>query len=337
LHVVEASRIAGFGSVTAMPDLLAHPPASATFADLHNPFTAALRRGGISTRALAPHFAHLFSVDGSSAAVAHARREISSFSHVTVVQAALPARIRTGLFDAIIASDVLYYLPQSILIRTLTLAHAGLKIGGRVISTNHLKRFEDAERGLDRLTALTRLIFGRECRSLVGSEWRCDIFVRRKKDVSHTGLERALLSDPRPQTVAEARQLGTAAIQRFFSSLKSERTRSHRCSVNAHPKTDTPALSSLPVSLFLGEGTRIVSDRFPLQARSPGSDSMSHNELIGEMRAAATSLVAAAVATENGDLAAAENSVEDALFRVQSLLARLKQSRNGEVTPHQHR
>ena len=50
------------------------------------------------------------------------------------------------------------------------------------------------------------------------------------------------------------------------------------------------------------------------------------NELAGEMKAAASSLVTAAAATENGDLMAAVIGVEDALFRVESLLARLRQA-----------
>ena len=52
---------------------------------------------------------------------------------------------------------------------------------------------------------------------------------------------------------------------------------------------------------------------------------MPHKELAGEMRAAASSLVIAAGATENGDLVAAVIGTEDALFRVESLLARLRQ------------
>ncbi len=53
---------------------------------------------------------------------------------------------------------------------------------------------------------------------------------------------------------------------------------------------------------------------------------MSINELAGEMKAAASSLVTAAAATENGDLMAAVIGVEDALFRVESLLSRLRQA-----------
>jgi hypothetical protein len=57
------------------------------------------------------------------------------------------------------------------------------------------------------------------------------------------------------------------------------------------------------------------------------------DELAAEMRAAASSLVTAAGATENGDLVAAIIGAEDALFRVESLLARLRQA---EITSGIH-
>ena len=61
---------------------------------------------------------------------------------------------------------------------------------------------------------------------------------------------------------------------------------------------------------------------------------MSLSELAAEIRAAASSLVTAAAAVENGDFAAAENGVEDALFRTESLLSRLRQTQlEAQVAP----
>ncbi len=54
---------------------------------------------------------------------------------------------------------------------------------------------------------------------------------------------------------------------------------------------------------------------------------MSHDELVAEIRAAASSLLTAAAAAENRDYVAAEIGVEDALFRTQSLQRRLQQMR----------
>jgi len=133
---------------------------------------------GISTRALAPRFAHLLAIDGSQEAVVLARREVASFPNVSVMQASLPVTAKPGSLDAVIASEVLYYLPLRSLIKTLELAYAALKVGGRFVSTNHLKRFGDAECGIARLTAFTRATFGRESRSLLGSGWRCEVFLK---------------------------------------------------------------------------------------------------------------------------------------------------------------
>ena len=52
---------------------------------------------------------------------------------------------------------------------------------------------------------------------------------------------------------------------------------------------------------------------------------MPTNEMISEIRAAAASLITAAGAAENGDMAAAEIGIEDALFRTESLLSRIRQ------------
>lgn len=51
---------------------------------------------------------------------------------------------------------------------------------------------------------------------------------------------------------------------------------------------------------------------------------MPSKELIAEIRAAAASLITAAGAAENGDITAAEISIEDALFRAESLLSRIR-------------
>jgi hypothetical protein len=65
---------------------------------------------------------------------------------------------------------------------------------------------------------------------------------------------------------------------------------------------------------------------------------MSKDELVADMRAAASSLVTASAAVENGDLAAAEIGVEDALFRSQSLLRRIQQAQvEAEVAPSPER
>ena len=65
---------------------------------------------------------------------------------------------------------------------------------------------------------------------------------------------------------------------------------------------------------------------------------MATKELIAEIRAAASSLTTAADAAENGDVIAAVNGIEDALFRTESILGRLQQldpteRENDEIRP----
>jgi len=60
---------------------------------------------------------------------------------------------------------------------------------------------------------------------------------------------------------------------------------------------------------------------------------MTHNELVAEIRAAAASLLTAAGAAESGDMAAAEVGIEDALFRVQSLMGRVQQAVEAGQSP----
>lgn len=57
---------------------------------------------------------------------------------------------------------------------------------------------------------------------------------------------------------------------------------------------------------------------------------MIDKEMVAEIRAAAESLATAAAAAENEDLAAAEIGIEDALFRGQSLLNRMRQKQADE-------
>jgi hypothetical protein len=57
---------------------------------------------------------------------------------------------------------------------------------------------------------------------------------------------------------------------------------------------------------------------------------MSKEELMAEMRSAAASLTMAAAAIERGDYVAAEISVEEALFRTQSLMGRVQQAQQSQ-------
>ena len=134
---------------------------------------------GISTRALAPHFLNLMALDGSGMAVVLARQEVAGLTHVKIAHAALPCTLPKNGFDAIIASEVLYYLPRGKLTATLRMAHRALRRGGSFVSTHHLKYFNDAECDHISLVRATRAVFGGETRQLIGYGWRCYLYLRR--------------------------------------------------------------------------------------------------------------------------------------------------------------
>lgn len=53
---------------------------------------------------------------------------------------------------------------------------------------------------------------------------------------------------------------------------------------------------------------------------------MTNQELIAEMRVAASSLNSAAAAIQAGDFSSAEHGVEDTLFRLESVLGRIREA-----------
>ncbi|MGD9804687.1 MAG: trans-aconitate 2-methyltransferase [Hyphomicrobiaceae bacterium] len=133
---------------------------------------------GVSTRALARRFLRLAAVDGSAGAVALAKQEIGECSRVCVFQRTLPCVLPRQRFDAIVASEILYYLPRHELDVMLNAGYDALRRGGYFISTHHTRRFGDAECTHATLVEKTRKIFGHERRQLSGFGWRCYLHVR---------------------------------------------------------------------------------------------------------------------------------------------------------------
>ena len=136
---------------------------------------------GVTTRALAPRFAHLVAIDGSPAAVELTRRETRAHDNVEVLLRVLPCALPVGAFDVVVASEVLYYLPAPALTAMLANIYAALKPNGHFISTHHWRCFTDAQSSPARLADLSRRRFGAPSRTISGSGWRCDNFARRVK------------------------------------------------------------------------------------------------------------------------------------------------------------
>ena len=177
---VYAAKSDPWGARTSYDE--AHKRRSIKWALGPHPYARGLEIGcgnGISTRALAPRFLNLKALDGSGMAVALARREVAAFTHVKISQAVLPCALPRNGFNAIIASEVLYYLPRGRLAATLRMAHRALRRGGSFVSTHHLRRFNDAECDHASLVKATRAVFGGATRQLAGYGWRCDLYLRR--------------------------------------------------------------------------------------------------------------------------------------------------------------
>jgi SAM-dependent methyltransferase len=141
---------------------------------------------GISTRALARRFLRLLAIDGSAHAVALAQRQVAPGQRVGVIQRALPCPLLSARFDAVVASEVLYYLPRLRLQEMLRVAHTALRRGGYFISAHHVRRFGDAECDHTTLVKETRAVFGREWRQLNGYGWRCYVHIKRNRRLKHS-------------------------------------------------------------------------------------------------------------------------------------------------------
>ena len=127
---------------------------------------------GISTLDLSPRFARLVAVDGSARAVGIARERTRRARHVTVLDRQLPDGCPEGPFDAIIASEVLYYLPRPALTTTLAKVRSALAPGGRLVTANSTTPFSDRETSDAELTERLMRAFGPPRSQRVGAGWR---------------------------------------------------------------------------------------------------------------------------------------------------------------------
>ncbi len=106
------------------------------------PFTAALELGGsigVFTGMLAPRCENLVSLDASQTAVTAARAHLNHCelaSRVDVRLGAIPQDIPGGPFDLVLASEVLYYVPDPQLAETLVRLEHGLAPGGRLVAVH---------------------------------------------------------------------------------------------------------------------------------------------------------------------------------------------------------
>jgi cyclopropane fatty-acyl-phospholipid synthase-like methyltransferase len=92
---------------------------------------------GVLTRGLAERCNTLFAVDVAEAALAAARRRCADQSNVTIARMQIPQEWPAEPFDAILFSEVLYYLCSHDLVHTATQARASITPGGYALLVHY--------------------------------------------------------------------------------------------------------------------------------------------------------------------------------------------------------
>jgi SAM-dependent methyltransferase len=103
------------------------------------PFGCALELGGsigVFTERLAPRCEHLIMIDVSLTAAAMARRRVADLPGAYVLQGSIPDDIPELDYDLVVASEILYYLEEDCLARTLAVIRARLVPGGRLVAVH---------------------------------------------------------------------------------------------------------------------------------------------------------------------------------------------------------
>jgi SAM-dependent methyltransferase len=114
------------------------------------PFSRALELGaanGVFSNRLADRCAALCTVDFSPTAVELARERLAGREHVTVLHGTVPDDLPRGEgFDLVVASEVLYYLPDDAFRRTVDRLPQLLRPGGRLVAVHWSGQAPDLQR-----------------------------------------------------------------------------------------------------------------------------------------------------------------------------------------------
>ena len=109
----------------------------------HRRYRSALEVGcsiGVFTAMLAPLCDELLAVDVSETAVAVARQKLADVSNVRVEARTLPEQTPQGPLDLVVASEVLYYWPQDVMLSALRRFEEVLAPGGSILAVHWRKK-----------------------------------------------------------------------------------------------------------------------------------------------------------------------------------------------------
>jgi len=91
---------------------------------------------GVTTTELAEQCMKLTAIDVSQTALDRARARMGDMRNVAFLRAEVPGEWPAGRFDAVILSEVLYFLSHEEIARTSRLAHRSLEPGGTCLLVN---------------------------------------------------------------------------------------------------------------------------------------------------------------------------------------------------------
>lgn len=132
---------------------------------------------GVFTAMLAPRCEELLAVDTSQRAVEIARERLTEHPHVRVERRTLPEEMPDGPFDLIVASEVLYYWPQEVVLEALRRFEGILAVGGVFAAVHWRKETKtyplQGDEVHELLVGHTRLT---NVRTIKEPEYRLDIF-----------------------------------------------------------------------------------------------------------------------------------------------------------------
>jgi SAM-dependent methyltransferase len=146
----------------------------------HRRYRHALEVGcsiGVFTAMLAPLCNDLLAVDVSEKAVATARERLADFPHVRIEVRTLPEETPEESFDLVVASEVLYYWPEDVMLAALRRFEKVLTPGGALLAVHWRKETKTYPLQGDEVHELlvehTRLA---NTTTIVEPEYRLDLF-----------------------------------------------------------------------------------------------------------------------------------------------------------------
>ena len=136
---------------------------------------------GVFTAMLAPLCDEVLAVDVSERAVDAARERLACFPHARVERRRLPEETPEGPFDLVVASEVLYYWPEEVMLGALRRFEEILGPGGVLLAVHWRKETKTYPLQGDEVHALlverTRLT---NTTTVVEPEYRLDLFEDRE-------------------------------------------------------------------------------------------------------------------------------------------------------------